>query len=65
MFGFNGDAVLGIMIRSFLSMHETLLYQVGMGVVHDSDPRREIEETNAKIGALRKALHTASEGGLL
>lgn len=65
MFGFNGDAVLGIMIRSFLSMHETLLYQVGMGVVHDSDPKREIEETEAKIGALRKALHTASHGGLL
>ena len=60
-FGFNGDAVLGIMIRSFFSAQRSLFYQVGMGIVHDSVPEQEVEEGNAKLGALRAALRRASE----
>ena len=57
--GFNGDAVLGIVIRSFLSQGNTLFYQAGMGVVHDSVPENEVREGHAKMGALRAALQRA------
>ena len=60
-FGFNGDAVFGVMIRSFLSKANRLSYQVGMGVVHDSVPQQEVEECHAKLGALRAAVRRASE----
>lgn len=60
-FGFNGDAVFAIMIRSFLSKNDTLIYQVGMGVVHDSIPESEVEEAHAKIRALRLAITRAEE----
>lgn len=60
-FGFNGDAVFGIMIRSFLSMKNTLVYQAGMGVVHDSVPENELNEAHAKLGALRAAIQRAKE----
>lgn len=61
LFGFNGDAILAIMIRSFLSINNTLVYQAGMGVVHDSDPSTEIEEVHAKLRALRLAMKRAEE----
>lgn len=60
-FGFNGDAVFGIMIRSFLSIRNTLVYQAGMGVVHDSVPESELDEAHAKLGALRAAIARAQE----
>jgi anthranilate synthase component 1 len=60
-FGFNGDAVLAIMIRSFLSKENQLIYQAGMGVVHDSVPETEIEEVHAKLRALRLAIKRAEE----
>lgn len=60
-FGFNGDAVLAIMIRSFLSIRNTLIYQCGMGVVHDSVPETEVEEVHAKLRALRLAMKRAEE----
>lgn len=62
-FGFNGDAVFAIMIRSFLSAKNTLVYQAGMGVVHDSNPETEVEEVNAKLRALRLAMKRAEELG--
>jgi len=61
LFGFSGDAVLAIMIRSFLSINNTLVYQAGMGVVHDSDPATEVEEVHAKLRALRLAMKRAEE----
>lgn len=60
-FGFNGDAVLAIMIRSFLSKDNQLIYQAGMGVVHDSVPEIEVEEVHAKLRALRLAIKRAEE----
>jgi anthranilate synthase component 1 len=59
--GFNGDAVLGILIRSFLSINQRLIYQVGMGIVHDSIPESEVDEAHTKIRALRLAMQRASE----
>lgn len=61
--GFNGDAVLGIIIRSFLSINQRLIYQAGMGVVHDSIPQSEVEEAHTKLRALRAAIQRASELG--
>lgn len=60
-FGCNGDAVFGIMIRSFLSMRNTLVYQAGMGIVADSVPEKELQEGHAKLGALRAAIGRAAE----
>ncbi len=57
--GFNGDVVLGILIRSLLSMHNTLAYQAGMGVVNDSIPESELAEAHTKLGALRAAINQA------
>lgn len=61
--GFNGDAVLGIIIRSFLSKNQTLVYQAGMGVVHDSVPEQELEEAHVKLRALRAAIEQANVMG--
>ena len=61
LFGFNGDAILAIMIRSFLSKNNQLIYQAGMGVVHDSVPETEVEEVHAKLRALRLAIKRAEE----
>lgn len=59
--GFNGDAVLGILIRSFLSINNTLAYQAGMGIVFDSDPKSELAEGHTKLRALRAAIARAQE----
>jgi anthranilate synthase component 1 len=57
--GCNGDVVLGILIRSFLSIDQTLVYQAGMGVVADSVPESELAEAHTKLGALRAAIAKA------
>lgn len=58
---FNGDVVLGIVIRSLLSINQTLIYQAGMGVVADSVPESELAEAHTKLGALRAAIAKAHE----
>jgi anthranilate synthase component 1 len=58
--GFNGDFNQAIMIRSFLSIGNTLHYQAGAGVVFKSDDRSELEEVNNKLRALRTALQLAT-----
>jgi anthranilate synthase component 1 len=59
--GFNGDVNMAIMIRTFLSKNNHLIYQAGAGVVVNSDPESERQEINNKIGALRKAINIAEE----
>lgn len=58
---FNGNLNHAIMIRSFLSKDNTLHYQAGAGIVIDSVKEKELQEVNNKLGALNKALITASE----
>ena len=58
---FNGNLNHAIMIRSFLSKDNTLHYQAGAGIVIDSVEEKELQEVNNKLGALNKALITASE----
>jgi anthranilate synthase component I len=57
--GFNGDFNHAIMIRTFLSMDNTLTYQAGAGIVSKSNPQSELNEVNNKLGALRKAVTLA------
>lgn len=60
----SGDIVHAILIRSFLSKENELVYQAGGGIVTDSDVNSEVEEVANKLGALRKAINIANEGGI-
>ncbi len=57
--GFNGEFNKAIMIRTFLSKDNTLIYQAGAGVVAKSEPASELREVNNKLEALRKAIGMA------
>ncbi len=59
--GFNGDFIHAIMIRSFLSKDNTLLYHAGAGIVAKSDPQNELQEVYNKLAALETALEMANE----
>ena len=59
--GFDGNFNHAIMIRSFLSMNNTLFYQAGAGIVADSVEENELNEVNNKLMALKKAIDMAKE----
>jgi anthranilate synthase component 1 len=50
-----------ITIRSALKRDDLLVLQAGAGIVYDSVPERELEETQAKLGALIKSLGIEGE----
>ena len=52
----NGDMDWNIVIRTLVFNHGKGSFQVGAGIVHDSDPEREYAETLAKGEALMHAL---------
>jgi anthranilate synthase component 1 len=54
--GFDGSCNHAIMIRSFLSKENTLIYQAGAGIVAASNPESELQEVNNKLGALKNAI---------
>ncbi len=43
--GFNGDVDLSIAIRTFIEKNENLYFNLGGGIVYDSDPKAEYDET--------------------
>ncbi len=55
----NGDINQAIMIRSFLSRNNTLIYQAGAGIVVDSKEMNELHEVNNKLMALKHAINLA------
>ena len=57
--GFDGSCNHAIMIRTFLSKENTLVYQAGAGVVAASVPESALQEVNNKLGALKKAILAA------
>jgi len=59
--GFDGSCNHAIMIRTFLSRHNTLTYQAGAGVVAASNPESELQEVSNKLGALKKAIELAEQ----
>jgi para-aminobenzoate synthetase component I len=54
--GYNGESSFNIAIRTLVRAGERLTYQVGAGIVADSDPEKEHEETLHKAAGLRLAL---------
>lgn len=56
--GFNGEVDLNIVIRTILCKDEKAYFQVGGGIVWDSDPEMEYEETLHKAKALMMALNS-------
>ena len=59
--GFDGSFNHAIIIRSFTSMHNTLYYQAGAGVVAKSVAKSELGEVDNKLGALKQALLLAEK----
>lgn len=57
--GHDGDLDLNILIRSAEVEGEGLRWRTGAGIVIDSDPRRELEETRAKARGMLRALGVA------
>jgi anthranilate synthase component 1 len=57
--GFDGDATLNIVIRTLVRHAEEYHLRVGAGVVDDSDPGAEFEETLDKARALVDAIDAA------
>lgn len=57
--GFDGSCNHAIMIRTFLSKDNTLIYQAGAGVVAASLPENELQEVSNKLGALKRAIEEA------
>ena len=58
--GFDGTVNHAIMIRTFLSRNNTLVYQAGAGVVAASKPESELQEVNNKLNALKQAIEMAA-----
>jgi para-aminobenzoate synthetase component 1 len=54
--GFDGDAELNIAIRSLHLQNDTLDYQVGGGIVWDSVPKAELQETLDKGRAIHETI---------
>ena len=54
-----GDMDLNILIRSAELEEDTLRFRTGAGIVIDSDPRRELDETRAKARGMLRALGVA------
>jgi para-aminobenzoate synthetase component 1 len=54
--GFDGNCDLNIAIRTILCAHGRAFYHVGGGIVWDSDPESEYQETLDKGTAMRAAL---------
>lgn len=54
--GFNGESSFNIAIRTLIRDGDKLIYQVGAGIVADSDPQHEYEETLHKAAGIRLAV---------
>lgn len=59
--GFDSSFNHAIMIRTFLSHENKLIYQAGAGVVSKSNAQSELQEVNNKLTALRKAVLMAEK----
>lgn len=59
--GFSGNVDSCIAIRTVLLKSDRAWIQAGAGIVYDSEPEKEFEETVSKSAALRKAISLANE----
>lgn len=60
--GYNGEMDLGITIRTLVRYPDRLTWRAGAGIVFDSVPERECEETMSKGKAMERALVLAQRG---
>lgn len=60
-FGFSGNMDFCITIRTFIKHNDDLWIQAGAGIVADSEPQREFEETVSKSMGLRRAVEMAEK----
>jgi anthranilate synthase component 1 len=60
--GFNGDMDLAIAIRTAVIKNDTLYVQSGAGIVADSVPESEWQETQNKARAVIRAAELAQAG---
>ncbi len=58
---FDGDMDLNIVIRAIICNRGNAYFQVGGGIIADSDPESEYQETLDKGRALARALDISSE----
>jgi anthranilate synthase component 1 len=61
--GYDGNMDSCIAIRTIAMQGDTIHIQAGAGIVADSDPAREYEESLNKARALAEAVHSAEVGG--
>ena len=65
---FTGDMDFNILIRTILLKNDYAYFQVGSGIVADSDPQKEYEETLLKAQAMKHSVaiaeHLASQPSL-
>ena len=59
--GFNRESQFNIAIRTAIVRDGHVHFQVGAGIVADSDPEMEFEETLAKAGGFERALVFSTE----
>lgn len=59
-FDFSGDLDFNIAIRTAIARNNQLYFQVGGGIVADSDPNDEYQETRTKAASFLKALMTSN-----
>ena len=62
--GFDGNMDTSIVIRTFIIKDKKAYFQVGGGIVADSDPETEYEETLHKARALIESLRSGSREGV-
>ncbi|MCI0707735.1 MAG: anthranilate synthase component I [Ignavibacteriae bacterium] len=58
---FSGNMDSCIAIRTIVAKEDTLFFQAGAGIVYDSKPEREFEETIEKLGANLQAVERLKE----
>lgn len=61
-FDFTGDMNTCIAIRTMVMKDEIVYFQSGAGIVYDSDPTKEYEETVNKAEAINTAIDLAENG---
>jgi anthranilate synthase component 1 len=61
-FGYSGNMDTCITIRTIVMQGDRVYLQAGAGIVADSDPQREYEESNNKLRALSQAVLLAERG---
>ncbi len=60
-YSWNGDADFAIVIRTIIKNGKTAIVQAGAGIVADSDPEYEYNETERKMAAMIKAIGGRNE----